>query len=210
MCSHVSYVSFFLRARGSVGMQNPCSDDPYIHLGDCVCGSHAGCGSQNPKDSTKSNRPKAPSHPTITWYPKSTRIHQETMIIQAPLPSSSEEFCTTHGVKRTAWRENERPAPSKKGRGELLGAVGNCSILDLHGVRPYVPRAPVPYPQVRWLDPPGTHPNHLRNRGGWSPRACRLISPGPGPGCRYFLVNHREGPNTHKHVPEPKTWTPKT
>ena len=22
------------------------------------------------------------------------------------------------------------------------------------------PRAPGPYPQVRWLDPPGTHPNH--------------------------------------------------
>ena len=21
----------------------------------------------------------------------------------------------------------------------------------------------------RWLDPPGTHPNHLRNGGGWSP-----------------------------------------
>ena len=35
-----------------------------------------------------------------------------------------------------------------------------------------VPRAPGPYPQVRWLDPPGTHPNHLRNGGGWSPRAC--------------------------------------
>ena len=29
----------------------------------------------------------------------------------------------------------------------------------------YIPRAPGPYPQVRWLDPPGTHPNHLRNGG---------------------------------------------
>ena len=27
-----------------------------------------------------------------------------------------------------------------------------------------------PYPQVRWLDPRGTHPNHLRNGGGWRPR----------------------------------------
>ena len=26
------------------------------------------------------------------------------------------------------------------------------------------PRAPVPSPQVRWLDPPGTHPNHLLRR----------------------------------------------
>ena len=28
-----------------------------------------------------------------------------------------------------------------------------------------------PYPQVRWLDPPGTHPNHLLRRYDWSPRA---------------------------------------
>ena len=32
--------------------------------------------------------------------------------------------------------------------------------------RTIVPRAPVPYPQVRWLDLPGTHPNLRRGRPG--------------------------------------------
>ena len=47
--------------------------------------------------------------------------------------------------------------------------------------------APVPYPQVRWLDPPGTHPNHLRNGGG--PGALGvgqrlLLGDGPPPSLR--------------------------
>ena len=54
------------------------------------------------------------------------------------------------------------------GQQSLFPAVSECQALtlkvsvpddqDKHQLGMWIPRAPGPSPQVRWLDPPGTHP----------------------------------------------------
>ena len=55
-----------------------------------------------------------------------------------------------------------------------------------HVYRIVYPRAPVPSPQVRWLEPPGTHPNHLRNGGGPGALGSVVDWISPGLGCPGF------------------------
>ena len=78
---------------------------------------------------------------------------------------------------RSVWKWRVRRMTGVKGAVEQFQCSIHCKSL--------IPRAPVPYPQVRWLDPPGTHPNHLRNGGG------------PGAlGLTHFGTVRRGGPHT--------------
>ena len=73
-------------------------------------------------------------------------------------------------------RGSDRPARHTQTGGLLdswmVSFIPGFSYLDLQGVSCFgnhiTPSAPVPSPQVRWLDPHGTHPllAHLRNGGG--------------------------------------------